>query len=51
MVEILIDLEYESILNYMVKNDYKLLCNFSNFNKKNKLNWDGSHNDYLFVKI
>ena len=51
LVEILIDLEYESILNYMVKNDYKLLCNFSNFNKKNKLNWDGSHNDYLFVKI
>jgi hypothetical protein len=29
---------------------YNLIGNFSGYNKITNPNWDGSHNDYLFVK-
>ena len=33
----------------MEKSHYKLLKNISNFNKKDYPNWDGTHQDYLFL--
>ena len=44
--------KYIDIHNYLVeKNNYKLLCNFSNYNKNDNPGWDGSHNDYLFIAL
>jgi FkbM family methyltransferase len=40
--------DFEKICNYLNKNNYELICNFSNYNKKTNPVWDGTHNDYLF---
>jgi len=42
--------DYENILNYLNNNQYKLHSNFSNYNKTDNPGWDGTHNDYLFVR-
>ena len=33
----------------MIIRKYKLVCNLTNYNKKDNRRWDGTHNDYLFV--
>lgn len=43
--------DYENILNYLKDNNYELHSNFSNYNKIDNPNWDGTHNDYLFIRI
>ena len=43
--------DFEKIVNYLNDNNYKLICNFSNYNKENHPPWDGTHNDYLFKSI
>jgi FkbM family methyltransferase len=41
--------QYEKIINYLKQFNYNLLSNFSDYNKSNNPNWDGTHNDYLFI--
>ena len=41
--------DYIKIYNFLDKNNYKLMENFSNYNKKTNPHWDGTHNDYLFM--
>lgn len=41
--------DYNNILNYLKKYNYKLYSNFTNYNKKQNIKWDGTHNDYLFI--
>ena len=43
--------QFNSIINYLVENNYKLVCNFSNYNNADNPIWDGTHNDYLFIAI
>lgn len=43
--------QFDEIKNYLESKNYILLCNFSNYNKKDNPVWDGSHNDYLFTLI
>jgi len=38
------------IIDKMCKEEFILVKNFSNFNKSNNPNWDGTHQDYLFIK-
>lgn len=38
-----------NIFNYLNLNKYKLYSNLSNYNKIDNTNWDGTHNDYLFI--
>jgi len=33
-----------------LKTNYNFICNFTNYNKKDNPGWDGTHNDYLFIK-
>ena len=40
--------KFNDIHNYLTENNYKLCCNFSNYNKVDNPGWDGSHNDFLF---
>jgi hypothetical protein len=42
------DNQYDEIYNFLINNNYSLISNFSNYNKTNNPNWDGTHNDYLF---
>ncbi len=41
--------DFDQILEYLKLNKYKLVCNFSNYNKNDNPHWDGTHNDYLFT--
>jgi len=41
--------QYEKLINYLNCFNYKLLTNFSGYNKSNNPAWDGTHNDYLFI--
>lgn len=50
LIEIYIK-QYDDILNFLTENNYKLVCNFSNYNKLDNPNWDGTHNDFLFMRI
>jgi FkbM family methyltransferase len=40
--------DFNTIIEYLEQNNYKLLCNFTNYNKKDNPHWDETHNDYLF---
>jgi FkbM family methyltransferase len=40
---------FYEVVNYLLSQDYCLLCNLTNFNQRDNPHWDGSHNDYLFV--
>jgi len=42
--------DYDNILKYLNDNQYKLHSNFSNYNKTDNPAWDGTHNDFLFVR-
>ena len=42
---------FDDIHNYLTENNYKLCCNFSNYNKQDNPRWDGTHNDYLFTAL
>jgi len=42
--------DYDNILKYLHDNQYKLYSNFSNYNKTDNPGWDGTHNDFLFVR-
>ena len=42
--------DYDNILNYLNEHHYKLHSIFSNYNKADNPGWDGTHNDYLFVR-
>ena len=50
LIEIYIQ-QYNSIYNYLLENNYKLIYNFSNYNRKDNPIWDGTHNDYLFMAM
>ena len=39
-----------NIFNFMQENNYKILDNLTNFNYNEYPLWDGTHNDYLFIK-
>jgi FkbM family methyltransferase len=39
--------DFNEIIKFLNDNNYKLIENFSNYNKSNNKNWDGTHNDYL----
>ena len=41
--------DYENIIKFLEIKKYKLISNFSNYNKIDNPGWDGTHNDYLFV--
>ena len=43
------DKDYDAILEYMRDNNYTMLINFSNYNRRDNPQWSGEHNDYLFV--
>lgn len=40
--------DYDSIVEYLLNNNYKLHSSFSNYNKIDNPMWDGTHNDFLF---
>lgn len=40
--------EYEDVVDFLKQYRYKLVCNFSNYNKTDNPQWDGTHNDFLF---
>ena len=53
-INILIEIynkDFYNIVNLMLKYNYKLIANISDFNLQNNPAWDGTHNDYLFTKI
>jgi FkbM family methyltransferase len=50
LIEIYIN-QANDIHNYLTENNYKLICNFSNYNKQDNPGWDGTHNDYLFMTL
>jgi FkbM family methyltransferase len=41
--------DYNQIILFLKEKQYDLICNFSNYCLKTNPNWDGTHNDYLFV--
>tara|TARA_Y100000992_G_C21185707_1_gene452974 strand:+ start:185 stop:928 length:744 start_codon:yes stop_codon:yes gene_type:complete len=41
--------DYNDIVNFLNSHNYKLHSNFTNYNKIDNPNWDGTHNDYLFI--
>ena len=41
--------DFEKILLFLTSNCYKLHSNFSNYNIIDNPQWDGTHNDYLFI--
>lgn len=41
--------DYENIIKFLKIKKYRLISNFSNYNKIDNPGWDGTHNDYLFV--
>tara|TARA_B110000483_G_scaffold216395_1_gene267871 strand:- start:8397 stop:8750 length:354 start_codon:yes stop_codon:yes gene_type:complete len=43
--------DYDNLVAYLLQNNYKLVCNFSNYNKLDNPVWDETHNDYLFTII
>ena len=42
--------DYTNITEYLKLYGYILHSNFSNYNKNDNPFWDGTHNDYLFIK-
>ena len=41
----------EKVFEYLNGFKYQLICNLSNYNKKDNPKWNGEHNDYLFEYI
>lgn len=42
------NVDFKTIKTYLEDNNYKLISNFSNYDKQNNPHWDGTHNDFLF---
>jgi hypothetical protein len=42
--------DYDEIVRFLESKRYTLHSNFSNYNKTTNPGWDGTHNDYLFVR-
>ena len=42
--------DFENILKYLNDYQYNLHSNFSNYNNIDNPAWDGTHNDFLFVR-
>ena len=40
--------DYTNIIQFLEEHKYKLICNFTNYNKVDNPHWDETHNDYLF---
>jgi hypothetical protein len=43
--------DQERIFSHMFCHGYSVHSNFSNYNPSNNPDWDGTHNDYLFVRV
>ena len=41
--------DYDNLIHFLTLHKYKLLSNFTNYNKIDNPGWDGTHNDYLFI--
>jgi FkbM family methyltransferase len=41
--------DYDNIITFLKEKKYTLICNFTNYNTITNPQWDGTHNDYLFV--
>ena len=41
--------DYDEMIKFLISKKYKLLSNFSGYNKIDNPGWDGTHNDYLFI--
>ncbi len=41
--------QFDELVSYLETNNYKLVCNFSEYNHTDNPFWDGTHNDYLFM--
>ncbi len=39
---------FYDVVNFLLANNYLLISNITNFNKKDNPHWDGTHNDFLF---
>lgn len=42
--------QYDQIVTLLAEHGYQLSCCLSNYNKDDNPGWDGTHNDYLFVR-
>ncbi len=42
--------DYQDIMSFLSSKGYLMIENFTNYNKVSNPNWDGTHNDYLFVQ-
>lgn len=43
--------DYDQVVEFMKTSGYALMENFSNYNKTTNPDWDGTHNDYLFIRM
>jgi len=43
--------DYDKIYNYLISKNYILHSNFTTYNNQDNPNWDGTHNDYLFIAL
>ena len=43
-------LSFDCVVRYLQKNNYYYLENITKYNVKEYPNWDGTHNDFLFVR-
>jgi len=41
--------DYEKIVSFLNENNYNLINNITNYNRIDNPQWDGTHNDYLFI--
>lgn len=41
--------QYDELVAFLAANNYRLVCNFSEYNRTDNPFWDGTHNDYLFL--
>lgn len=41
--------DYDNIILFLKEKNYSLISNLTNYNLTTNPNWDGTHNDYLFI--
>jgi len=42
---------FYDVVGFLLSNNYGLVSNITNFNKRDNPQWDGTHNDYLFADL
>lgn len=42
---------YDQIIEFLSSNGYEMIQSFTNYNKIDNPDWDGTHNDYLFKRV